>query len=65
MIQKKVSILHQNQNINTMTESAILVENFKEITIILEEVFSRQAKEKIEESLTPTETKILYLKIKK
>ena len=65
LLQKKTSILHQNVEINTMTESAIIIENFQEIIILLNELLSRSANWKTEESLSSSETKILYLKIKK
>lgn len=65
LLQKKTSILHQNEDINTMTQSAILIENFQEVTFLLTELLSRPALEKTEETFSSTEAKILNLKIKR
>lgn len=65
LLQKRNSILNQNDHIKTVSDSAILIEKFQELSTLLKQMFSRQAVEKLEESLTNTETKMLNLKIKK
>jgi hypothetical protein len=64
LLQKRDSILNKNSQINTINESAILTEKFEEISKIFTRLFSRQSLDKIEESLTTAERKILYMKIK-
>ncbi|CAI2366578.1 unnamed protein product [Moneuplotes crassus] len=64
LLQKRDSILSKNSDIKTVSESAVLTEKFGEISKLFQTIFSRQSQDKIEESLTHTERKVMYLKIK-
>lgn len=65
LLQKRDSILAKNSDITTMSKSAIFTEKLKEISTYLGSIFCKQAAEQIENSLTPSERKLLYLNIKK
>jgi hypothetical protein len=65
LMQKRDSILNQNDDIKTISDSTVDSEKFKEISSLLESTFPKQYQSKLEHSLTKNEEKILNLRLMK